>query len=146
MRMRRLICVFVVRCLDSIIPILAAAKMLWLAGLCSWAGRFESYLVENCEDSFSWHGSNRLATKQSCQAPSIWFDALNKFIKMIVWKQGTHTRCEYTRLNFIAHSFAIIVKATSLTPSSRSLTSIIDYSLYTERQKKCNICVCLSNF
>ena len=37
---------FVVRCLDSIIPILAQCKISkTLASLCSWAGRFESYLV-----------------------------------------------------------------------------------------------------
>ena len=36
------------RCLDSIIPILAISRiqiLKTLAGLCSWSGRFESYLV-----------------------------------------------------------------------------------------------------
>ena len=37
----------------SIIPILAKSNISRLAGLCSWAGRFESYLVGNPEDRFS---------------------------------------------------------------------------------------------
>ena len=40
-------------CLDSIIPRLAIARISRLASLCSWAGQFESYLVENPEDRFS---------------------------------------------------------------------------------------------
>ena len=40
---RSLISAFVVRCLDSIIPILAISKV----SFCSWAGWFESYLVAN---------------------------------------------------------------------------------------------------
>ena len=51
--LRSLISTFVVRCLDSIIPILAKYKILRLASVCSWAGRFESYLVANPEDRFS---------------------------------------------------------------------------------------------
>ena len=51
---RSLISTFVVRYFDSIIPILANSKNFkTLAGLCSWAGRFESYLVANPEDMFS---------------------------------------------------------------------------------------------
>ena len=45
------ISVFVVRWLDSIIPLLVKYKS--LASLCSWAGRFEYYLVANPEDRFS---------------------------------------------------------------------------------------------
>ena len=52
-RPRSLISAFVVRCLDRIIPILAIAKISRLASLCSWAGRFGSYLVETPEDRFS---------------------------------------------------------------------------------------------
>ena len=37
-----LISAFVVRCLDSIIPLLATAEISRLAGLCGWAGWFES--------------------------------------------------------------------------------------------------------
>ena len=49
------ISVFVVRWLDSIIPLLVKYKS--LASLCSWTGRFEYYLVANPEDSFfSWRG------------------------------------------------------------------------------------------
>ena len=51
-----LISAFVVRCLDSIIHILAKSKHFkTLASLCSWAGRFESYmyLVANPENRFS---------------------------------------------------------------------------------------------
>ena len=47
---RSLISTFVVRCLDSILPILAESKM---SSPCSWAGQFESYLVANPEDMFS---------------------------------------------------------------------------------------------
>ena len=40
-----LISAFTVRCIDSMIPILAKSKILRLASLRSCAGRFESYLV-----------------------------------------------------------------------------------------------------
>ena len=52
-RPRSLISAFVVRCLDSIIPLLAIAEISILASLISWAGRFESTLVANPEDRFS---------------------------------------------------------------------------------------------
>ena len=45
---RSLIGAFVVRCLDSIIPILAKSTISRLI----WAGWFESYMVENPEDRF----------------------------------------------------------------------------------------------
>ena len=45
---RAVISAFVVRCLDSIISLLIR-NFKPLASLCSWAGRFESYLVENPE-------------------------------------------------------------------------------------------------
>ena len=49
---------FVVRCLDSVICILAMSKILRLASLYSWAGRFESYLVANPRRQvFLWWGS-----------------------------------------------------------------------------------------
>ena len=52
--LRNLISKFVVRCLDSIIPILAIAKTSILkASLCSWAGHLESYLVANPKDRIS---------------------------------------------------------------------------------------------
>ena len=54
---RSLISTFVVRYLDNIIPILAKSKISRLASLCSWAGRFESYLVGNSEDRFSRDGT-----------------------------------------------------------------------------------------
>ena len=38
---------FVVRCLDSIIPLLAIAELKTLASVCSWAGRFESKLIRD---------------------------------------------------------------------------------------------------
>ena len=44
---------FVVRFLDSIMPILAKSQISRLASLCSWAGQFESYLVGNPKDGFS---------------------------------------------------------------------------------------------
>ena len=47
-----LISLFVIHCLDCIIPILAIAKISRLASLCSWAGQFEFYLVGNTEDMF----------------------------------------------------------------------------------------------
>ena len=53
---RSLISAFVVRCLGSIIPILAIAaiaKILRLASLFSLAGQFESYLGANPKDRFS---------------------------------------------------------------------------------------------
>ena len=48
--LRSLISAFVVRCLASIIPLLAIAQ---ISSFCSWVGRFESYLVANPEDRFS---------------------------------------------------------------------------------------------
>ena len=49
-----LISAFVVRYLDSIIPILAKSKLSRTqASLCSWPGRIESYLIGNPEDRFS---------------------------------------------------------------------------------------------
>ena len=51
--LRSLISAFVVRCLDSILPLLIIAQISRLACFCSWAGRFESYLVTNLEDRFS---------------------------------------------------------------------------------------------
>ena len=50
---RSLISAFVIRCLDSIIPILAIGKISRLASFCGCAGRFESYLVGNPEDRVS---------------------------------------------------------------------------------------------
>ena len=50
-RMRRLISAFVIRCLDTSSFYIQNFKP--LASLCSWAGRFESYLVANPEDRFS---------------------------------------------------------------------------------------------
>ena len=57
---RSLISAFVVRCLDSITTELAKAKISRLASVCSWAGWFESYLVQTSEDRFQlffWRGS-----------------------------------------------------------------------------------------
>ena len=51
---RGLISVFVIRCLDSIIPpFFYIRNFKPLASLCGCAGRFESYLVANLEDGFS---------------------------------------------------------------------------------------------
>ena len=47
---RSLITAFVVHCLDSVMPILAKAK---ISNLCVWTGRFESYLVANSQERFS---------------------------------------------------------------------------------------------
>ena len=47
-----LISTFIVRCLDSIIPILDESKISRLASLCSLAGRFESYLSETPKTGF----------------------------------------------------------------------------------------------
>ena len=50
---------FVVRCLDSIIPLLAIIKISRLASFWSWAGRFEFKLVKNPRRQvFLWQGSN----------------------------------------------------------------------------------------
>ena len=51
-----LISTFVVCCLDSIISLASIFANSWLA-FCSWAGRFESYLVANPQRQvFSWCG------------------------------------------------------------------------------------------
>ena len=50
---RSLISAFVVRCLNSIISLLAIAEISRLASFCSCADWFESYLVEIPEDRFS---------------------------------------------------------------------------------------------
>ena len=47
---RILISALVNRCLDSKIPLVSISKISRLASLCSWANRFESYLVKNPED------------------------------------------------------------------------------------------------
>ena len=45
-------------CLDCIISLAATFAISWLLScFCSWAARFESYLVENPEDIFLWRGS-----------------------------------------------------------------------------------------
>ena len=58
---RSLISAFVVRCLGSIIPILAKSKNFkTVANLLSWAGRLESYLVSHPPPQrqvFLWRGS-----------------------------------------------------------------------------------------
>ena len=59
-----LISALVVRCLDSIIPLLAIAEISRLASLYSWAGWFESYLVANPEDRFSRDGAHIFAEKR----------------------------------------------------------------------------------
>ena len=49
----RMISTFVIRCLDSITSSFYIWNFKPLASFCSWAGRFESYLVTNPEDRFS---------------------------------------------------------------------------------------------
>ena len=48
-----LISPFAFHYLDSTMPLVSLSKISRLAGLCSWAGRFESYLVGNPKDRFS---------------------------------------------------------------------------------------------
>ena len=50
---RSLIGAFIALCRDCIIPNFSKSKISNLASLCSWAGRFESYLVPNPKDRFS---------------------------------------------------------------------------------------------
>ena len=50
---RSLISAFVVRCLDSIIPLVSIRNFKPLPSFCDCAGRFESTLVANPEDRFS---------------------------------------------------------------------------------------------
>ena len=52
-QVRSLMSIFVVRCFDSIIPILAKSKNSRLAGLSSSSGHFESHQVANPKDRFS---------------------------------------------------------------------------------------------
>ena len=55
---RSLISTFVIRCIDSIICILAIQSFKILASFCSWPGWFESYLVKNLRRHiFAWCGS-----------------------------------------------------------------------------------------
>ena len=56
--MRSLISAFIVHCLDNIMPKLSKSEISSLASLCSWAGRFELYLVANPEDRFSHNGAH----------------------------------------------------------------------------------------
>ena len=63
-----LINAFVVRCLDSIIPILAKSKISRLACLCTGAGRFESNLVANLEDRFSRDGAHLILGQNAYKA------------------------------------------------------------------------------
>ena len=50
---------FIVRLLDSIIPLLAIAEIsrTYVTSLWSWAGQFESTMVANPEDRFSRDGA-----------------------------------------------------------------------------------------
>ena len=50
--LRSLISTFVVRCLDSTVSIIAKSKSSRPPSLCSWAGRFESYLVQTPKTGF----------------------------------------------------------------------------------------------
>ena len=60
--LQRLITAFVVRCLDSIIPLVAIPKISRLANVCSRAGWFESYLVPDSQrQNFLWHVSNAIS-------------------------------------------------------------------------------------
>ena len=53
--LRRLISTFVIHLLESIISRLATSKIsIFLANLCSWAGWFESHIIGNPKDKFSW--------------------------------------------------------------------------------------------
>ena len=61
-----LISAFVVRCLDSIIPLLAISKISRLASFRSLAGWFESYLVANLEDRFSHDEAHSRASQLLC--------------------------------------------------------------------------------
>ena len=71
-----LISAFAVRCLDSIIPLLAIAVKT-LAGLFSWEGRFESYRVANPEDRFSpdmAHIMDKDADEACLKRLKLWFE------------------------------------------------------------------------
>ena len=67
-----LISAFVVGFLDSIIPVLAISEISRLASFWSWAGWFESYLIDNPEDRFS-HDVARIGQNSClwCQAQKI---------------------------------------------------------------------------
>ena len=74
---------FVVRWLDSLIPLLAISKISRLVSLCSWASQFESYLVANPEDRFSHdeahnYGNNKDAICAVWSAPFL-FAALRQY-------------------------------------------------------------------
>ena len=69
---------FLVRCLDSIMPLLATAEISikqTKASLYSWAGRFESYMVANLEDRFYCDEAHMAKGK-------IWFKPLQRGSKV----------------------------------------------------------------
>ena len=69
------------RYLDSIIPILDKSKT--LTGLCSWAGRSESYLVADPDDRFSHDEAQLLQfVLERCCSCSVSSVALVKFIRL----------------------------------------------------------------
>ena len=61
--LRSLISAFVIRCLDSMISLVfCICNFMSLVCFCSWAGRFEPFLVANLRRQvFSWRGSNYFA-------------------------------------------------------------------------------------
>ena len=70
---RSLTSTFVVRCLDCIIPLVSISERSSLsASFCEWAGRFESYLVANPKDRFSWRGSILIVDQRFPWALVLW--------------------------------------------------------------------------
>ena len=74
----------IVRCLDRIItfviPLVANFRIsILLSSLCSWAGRFESYLVANTKDMF-FHGVAQILIVAYCQ-----YAYLAKILLLVCW-------------------------------------------------------------
>ena len=105
-----LISAFIVRCLDSLIPILAISGFKSLASFCSWTDRFEFCLVAKPRRQvFSWRGSfqkyfSRIRTMEEFKWMALCNEGLFRFgwnWDLNVWACGTKSGDLISRLQFV---------------------------------------------
>ena len=83
-----LISIFIIRGLDSIIPLCFYIRNFKpLASFLSWAGRFESYLVENPKDRFSCDGAHIMYSQYTKQLMYSQLEIKQKYTDKITHKK-----------------------------------------------------------
>ena len=101
---------FIVRCLDSLIPILAISGLKSLASFCSYTDRFESCLVAKPRRQvFSWRGSfqkyfSHIRTMEEFKWMALCNEGLFRFgwnWDLNVWACGTKSGDLISRLQFV---------------------------------------------